>query len=85
VLTGFLNYNPAKNLNPFLQLMVRHIHQLYPQVINICQILELIAKSLIYHYRLNNDDDLKNVAQDLRRYLKTLTIKKKGFLTERTS
>jgi hypothetical protein len=30
--TSFLSYNPAKNPNLFLQLMVRHIHQSYPHV-----------------------------------------------------
>jgi hypothetical protein len=60
--------------------MIRHIHQSYPQVVNMCQILEPAAESLVYHHRLSDDDDLEDVAQDLGRYLKTLTTKKGGVL-----
>jgi hypothetical protein len=48
--------------------MVRHIHQSYPQIVNMCQILEPAAESLVYRHRLS-DDDLEDVAQDLERYL----------------
>jgi hypothetical protein len=30
----------------------------------------------VYYYRLNDNNNLEDVAQDLKRYLKTLTIKK---------
>jgi hypothetical protein len=49
--------------------MVRHIHQSYPQVINMCQVLEPVAESLMYHHRHLDDDDLEDVTQDLVRYL----------------
>jgi hypothetical protein len=45
--------------------MVRHIHQSYPQIVNMCQILEPAAESLVYHHRLSDDDDLEDVAQGL--------------------
>jgi hypothetical protein len=69
VLTSFLSYNPAKNPNLFLQLMVRHIHQSYPHVVNMCQILKPAAENLVYHHRLSDDDDLEDVALAVERYL----------------
>jgi hypothetical protein len=49
--------------------MVRYIHQSYSHVINIYQILKSAAENLIYYNRLNNNDNLDDIALNLRRYL----------------
>jgi hypothetical protein len=49
--------------------MIRHIYQSHPHVINMCQILKSATENLIYHNRLNNNNDLDDIVLNFERYL----------------
>ena len=53
----------------YLKLLLKHIHEMHPNIVSICRILEPVATSLVRHHRLSSDDDWDTISKQLREHL----------------
>ncbi|RFU25266.1 hypothetical protein B7463_g11073, partial [Scytalidium lignicola] len=63
------SYTLAEYDHAYLKSLLKEIHKAHPDIVNICRILELTAKSLIRSHRLCINDDWDAISAELAQYI----------------
>ena len=63
------SYSTADYDHAYLKLLLKHIHEVHLNIVNICRILELVAESLARNHQLSSYNDWNTISKELGQYL----------------
>lgn len=59
------SYSTTSFGHPYLKSLLKYIHEVHPNIVNICRILEPAAERLIKTHRLSRDDNWDAISEGL--------------------
>jgi len=63
------SYNTTGYTDPYLKSLVQYIRRSRTLILSMCEIMRLVAESLVHYGKLRDDNDFSAIAGDLKQYL----------------
>lgn len=73
LLRSIHSYSTTDFNHQYLKSLLKHIHEVHPNVVSICRILKPAAERLIKTHRLSRDDKWDTVSEELENYVRRST------------